>query len=438
MKKILLALCCAVLVLGACKKDPKAGQILFNFMDSSYELTDDGALTVTVTSSAAVKENIDLGFTTGGSAVEGTDYTLSAESFSFAAGDTEATVTFTSISVNKENLDIELTLKAPYKSGYALGSTSQTKISVPAKELIYYNFNTTDLDLASRMTVTLNLVTEADGTGYKADSEFHIPFTVTSDAVAGTDYDILEDVSEFVFEKGTNSASVTLVSYMTTIPDPAPVITIAIDEDEIPEAYRDYFAAGINSTFNVRFGALSFNDLIGKWSYSSFPILDDAEADRATLEMLTADAGDNLDDLPHNNTSSDMIEFKEEDGKNVMKTSLSGDLANYFMDCEVSDIVPETYEWYYYYPARPLNAVSATLSKVNYNFSGSSTDEKEASIYLGITSSSSGRQLHVFVRNYQPTDFFTGIYAYGEHLVWDMYIDYGYWDIYYVFNEVTE
>ena len=154
--------------------------------------------------------------------------------------------------------------------------------------------------------------------------------------------------------------------------------------------------------------------------------------------MMTLDAGDDLNDLPHDNTSDDVIEFRTEDGIDKMITSLSGDLKNYFMDCEISDITATTYEWYFYYPARPLNAVSATLSAVNYNFSAASVQEQSASVFFAVTSGSEGRQLHVFVRDYQPTDFFQGTYAYGDHLVWDMYKESGYWDLYFVFNEVSE
>ena len=294
------------------------------------------------------------------------------------------------------------------------------------------------------MEVTLNLVTESAGTEYKAPREFRLPFSITTTATLGTEYEVQGGATEFVFAEGTNSATITIVSLMTSVPDPAPTISIAVDEDKIPAEYKGLFTAGVNGKFEVAFRALSFNDLVGKWAYSSFPILDDPEADQATLTMLTDEAGDDLNDLPHNNTSADIIEFKYENGVNSMVTSLTGDLANYFMDCEVSDITPMTYSWYFYsdpetmLPNRPLNAISATLSKVNYNFSATSTDEKSATVYFGFSSTSSGRQLHVFVRDYQPTDFFTGTYAYGDHLVWDMYKESGYWDLYFVFNEVTE
>lgn len=437
MKKILLALGCIGLLLGSCKKD-EVSQTTFAFEKANYEITEDGAVTVKVIASAPVAEDITLGFTAGGSAEQGSDYNLSAENFTFASGESEATVDVTFTAINMEDLDITLSLQAPTSAGYALGETAQTRIAVPAKELVHYSFTTTELDLASKMEVTLNLVTKSAGTEYKAPREYRLPFSITTTAKLGTDYEVQDGATEFVFAEGTNSATITLVSHLTTVPDPAPTISIAVDEDKIPAEYKDLFTAGINGTFEVTFGAPSFNDLVGKWAYSSFPILDDPEADQATLKMMTDDAGDDLNDLPHNNTSADIIEFKYENGVNSMVTSLTGDLANYFMDCEISDINTTTYEWYFYYPARPLNAISATLSKVNYNFSAASTDEKPATVYFGFSTSSSGRQLHVFVRDYQPTDFFTGTYAYEDHLVWDMYKEFGYWDLYFVFNEVTE
>lgn len=438
MKKILMSLCCAGLVLASCTENPADTQTMFNFSADTYQLTDEGDLTVTVTATKAVTEAVDIRFTASGTAEEGTDYTVSADHFAFSAGETEASITLSSVSVNKEDLDLTLTLSDPGVEGYALGAVSSAKITVPAKETVYYSFVQTNLDMESEMEIVLNLVTTSAGADYRTPAEFRLPFTITTEAVAGTDYRVKDNATEFIFAEGTNSASIVLESLLPDTPDVSYNISIGINVDEIDPSYKDYFEEGAYPIFEVDLTNPRFTDYIGRWAYSGFPILDDPEADRATLEMITLDAGDDLNDLPHDNTSDDVIEFREENGGIAMVTSLSGDLKNYFMDCEISDITATTYEWYFYYPARPLNAVSATLSAVNYNFSAASVQEQSASVFFAVTSGSDGRQLHVFVRDYQPTDFFQGTYAYGEHLVWDMYKEFGYWDLYFVFNEVSE
>lgn len=438
MKKILMSLCCAGLVLASCTENPAETQTMFNFSADTYQLTDEGDLTVTVTATKAVTEAVDIRFTASGTAEEGTDYTVSADHFAFSAGETEASITLSSVSVNKEDLDLTLTLSDPGVEGYALGAVSSAKITVPAKETVYYSFVQTNLDMESEMEIVLNLVTTSAGADYRTPAEFRLPFTITTDAVAGTDYRVKDNATEFIFAEGTNSASIVLESLLPDTPDVSYNISIGINVDEIDPSYKDYFEEGAYPIFEVDLTNPRFTDYIGRWAYSGFPILDDPEADRATLEMITLDAGDDLNDLPHDNTSDDVIEFREENGGIAMVTSLSGDLKNYFMDCEISDITATTYEWYFYYPARPLNAVSATLSAVNYNFSATSVQEQSASVFFAVTSGSEGRQLHVFVRDYQPTDFFQGTYAYGDHLVWDMYKEFGYWDLYFVFNEVNE
>lgn len=438
MKKILMSLCCAGLVLASCTENPAETQTMFNFSADTYQLTDEGDLTVTVTATKAVTEAVDIRFTASGTAEEGTDYTVSADHFAFSAGETEASITLSSVSVNKEDLDLTLTLSDPGVEGYALGTVSSAKITVPAKETVYYSFVQTNLDMESEMEVVLNLVTTSAGADYRTPAEFRLPFTITTDAVAGTDYRVKDNATEFIFAEGTNSASIVLESLLPDTPDVSYNISIGINVDEIDPSYKDYFEEGAYPIFEVDLTNPRFTDYIGRWAYSGFPILDDPEADRATLEMITLDAGDDLNDLPHDNTSDDVIEFREENGGIAMVTSLSGDLKNYFMDCEISDITATTYEWYFYDPARPLNAVSATLSAVNYNFSAASVQEQSASVFFAVTSGSDGRQLHVFVRDYQPTDFFQGTYAYSDHLVWDMYKEFGYWDLYFVFNEVNE
>ena len=438
MKKILMSLCCAGLVLASCTENPADTQTMFNFSADTYQLTDEGDLTVTVTATKAVTEAVDIRFTASGTAEEGTDYTVSADHFAFSAGETEASITLSSVSVNKEDLDLILTLSDPGVEGYVLGAVSSAKITVPAKETVYYSFVQTNLDMESEMEIVLNLVTTSAGADYRTPAEFRLPFTITTDAVAGTDYRVKDNATEFIFAEGTNSASIVLESLLPDTPDVSYNISIGINVDEIDPSYKDYFEEGAYPIFEVDLTNPRFTDYIGRWAYSGFPILDDPEADRATLEMITLDAGDDLNDLPHDNTSDDVIEFREENGGIAMVTSLSGDLKNYFMDCEISDITAAAYEWYFYYPARPLNAVSATLSAVNYNFSAASVQEQSASVFFAVTSGSDGRQLHVFVRDYQPTDFFQGTYAYGDHLVWDMYKEFGYWDLYFVFNEVSE
>ena len=438
MKKILMSLCCAGLVLASCTENPAETQTMFNFSADTYQLTDEGDLTVTVTATKAVTEAVDIRFTASGTAEEGTDYTVSADHFAFSAGETEASITLSSVSVNKEDLDLILTLSDPGVEGYVLGAVSSAKITVPAKETVYYSFVQTNLDMESEMEIVLNLVTTSAGADYRTPAEFRLPFTITTDAVAGTDYRVKDNATEFIFAEGTNSASIVLESLLPDTPDVSYNISIGINVDEIDPSYKDYFEEGAYPIFEVDLTNPRFTDYIGRWAYSGFPILDDPEADRATLEMITLDAGDDLNDLPHDNTSDDVIEFREENGGIAMVTSLSGDLKNYFMDCEISDITAAAYEWYFYYPARPLNAVSATLSAVNYNFSAASVQEQSASVFFAVTSGSDGRQLHVFVRDYQPTDFFQGTYAYGDHLVWDMYKEFGYWDLYFVFNEVSE
>ena len=425
-------------MLASCTENPAETQTMFNFSADTYQLTDEGDLTVTVTATKAVTEAVDIRFTASGTAEEGTDYTVSADHFAFSAGETEASITLSSVSVNKEDMDLTLTLSDPGVEGYALGAVSSAKITVPAKETVYYSFVQTNLDMESEMEIVLNLVTTSAGADYRTPAEFRLPFTITTDAVAGTDYRVKDNATEFIFAEGTNSASIVLESLLPDTPDVSYNISIGINVDEIDPSYKDYFEEGAYPIFEVDLTNPRFTDYIGRWAYSGFPILDDPEADRATLEMITLDAGDDLNDLPHDNTSDDVIEFREENGGIAMVTSLSGDLKNYFMDCEISDITAATYEWYFYDPARPLNAVSATLSAVNYNFSAASVQEQSASVFFAVTSGSDGRQLHVFVRDYQPTDFFQGTYAYGEHLVWDMYKEFGYWDLYFVFNEVNE
>lgn len=431
MKKIIFTALCLGALMCSCTDETKNLPSV-EFEKTTYVMGADETITVTAVSSRPFGAETAVEFAISGSASKDSDYTLSAESFRFESGASSASVTISPKDNRSEGLAINLTIKGT--SAYTVGGNANTLISIEAKENILYGFRDEVATLSTETDIVLRLAGAKTGTDFVAGGEFHLPFTIEGTANA-SDYEIKDGATEFVFAKGTKSAKITLKSKLTEIPAEAPTVIVKIDDSKIPAEYKDRFAAsGINESITVTFGkALSFSDLEGKWAYSNYPIFNE-DADLFMLEMMMGEVGDTKEDLPSHNTAADILEFKTEGDANILVPTLTGDLKKYFVECELSDFTPIKYSWYYVNKSPEVDATKVKFSKVNYLFSGSSTEYKEANVFLYLNEDI----LTVIVREYTPTDFLVGVYSYESYgmKVWDMYIENGYWDQMFEFTRV--
>ena len=217
-------------------------------------------------------------------------------------------------------------------------------------------------------------------------------------------------------------------------------------------AYGERFSAGVNASTTIHItNQLLFSDIVGKWAYSGSPLLasnGEDGIDIVTLYAFLEDSGDggmndNFDGLVINGyptgTESDIIEFKTVEGKASLIPSGTGSILNYFRECEVTAMVPETYSWYNYYPAQPVDGYKLSLSKVNKLYS---TEEDLQAADIIINLSEDGNTLDVFIttKSYTPADFFVvsymafmemwGVEGFENHV--------GMYDLYFTFTKVTE
>ena len=444
MKKIMSILACVAVVLSACQKEEMPS---LSFETASYVMGADDAVTVKAVVSAAPAADLDVAFTTSGTAVLGTDYELSAESFVIKAGETAAEVVVTPKNNLGADLNITLTLTLP--TGYQAGDFTATNISLGSKEKVAYSFAKQESKLINEVDVTLNLIGLASGANFTAGGNYELPFVIdeASTAVAGTDFEVKGGATAFVFEKGAKSATVTLVAKGEV--EGSKNVIIKLDEAAIAAAYGDRFSAGVIASANVVITkGIIFSDLEGKWAYASTPILDDPEADCWTLAGMLDEVGDGgfndeftgaaITGFPTAN-ANDILEFKYVDGKASLVPSGSGSVLEYFRTCEVSGFTPGVYNWYYYDNTdglgRAYNITNLELSKANVNYSMTSPAEAPAKIMVSL--SEDGKTLHVFITEYTPTDFF--INSYGFWSMMEMWADMSfYYDIYYTFTKVAE
>ena len=454
MKRILSMLACAALVVCSCQKDPKPE---LSFETGNYVMGADEALTVKVVTTQAPASDLTVEFTATGSAVKGTDYEFSAESFIIKAGETTGEITVTPLNNLGTNLTINLALTLPV--GYEAGKFTSALIALGSKEKIAYSFEKSETKLVGEVDIVLNLIGETSGANFVTGGEMTLPFVIdqTSTAVAA-DYEVKGGATAFVFAKGQKSAKITLVSKLETVPaDEAKNIVIKLDEAAIAATYGDRFTqSGINKSIKaVMTSKLMFCELEGKWAYASTPILSgDPAIDLFTFGAAITDCGDgeaeidwdamvasglSITNFP-SGTASDILEFKYTDGKPSLVPSGSGSILNYFKECEVTALTPTLYQWYNFVPAKILNATTMSLSSADVLYSATSDDLKPADVIINL--SEDGNTLDVFIptKSYVPTDFFVNSYAVMSEM-WtmegmEMFV--GVYDLYFTFTRVTE
>lgn len=440
MKRILSMLACAALVVCSCQKDPKPA---LSFETGNYVMGADEALTVKVVTTQAPATDLTVEFTAAGSAVKGTDYAFSAESFTIKAGETVGEITVTPLNNLGANLTINLTLTLPV--GYEAGNFTSTLIAMGAKEKIAYSFEKAETKLVGEVDIVLNLVGETSGANFVAGGELTLPFVIDqTSTAAAADYEVKDGATAFVFAKGEKSAKITLVSKLESVPaDDAKNIVIKLDETAIAAAYGERFTQnGVNKSIKaVMTSKLMFWELEGKWAYASSPLVDDPAVEKGELDMLLGETGESYDDLP-SGSSSDIIEFKTVDGINKLIPTGNGTVMNYFRECSVSGFTPNKYRWYFYNDSgsvsdmgREYNVTTLTLSKANVTYSSTVIDEKEANVHMCL--SEDGNTLNVFITEYVPTDFYNVSYEFWNMMgMWEMY--YMLYDLYFTFTRVTE
>ncbi len=444
MKKITIAFAAALAVLSACEKTPALPVVQFD--KANYILPADEPVTVKVVSDAAITE--DVTFTVGGTAVKDADYTISVENSVAFADAVEASVVITPLN-NLEDKNIVLELSA--KSGsYTIGQNAKATIVITPKEKVYCSFANagTRLSGTTEKTISLKLIGAVTGDKFQASGEIKIPFTVSGTAVEGTDYEIVGGEKFLVAADGAKVATVKIKSKHETVPETIPTLTLTL-------AGSERFLEGVNASTDIIFGGvLQFAEVVGKWAYSSYPLHDDEEADKSTFDALISEVDDTWEEnVPWKNTSSDVIEFKTEDDVNKLTVSGTGDIFDFLTDAEVTGINSYPYTWYYYYPERPWdNSVEIHLSKVNYDFAKTSTDYRAGRIILNLSDDGQTLDLIIpagylpneeaaeYTKNFDPVkgSYFKGLRAYEDGSFWTMFLDAGYWDLYYVFTKVAE
>lgn len=451
MKKITIALAAALAVFSACQKTPALPAVQFD--QTNYILPAEDGVTVKVVSDKPLTADVE--FTVSGTAEKDKDYKISVEDKVSFADSYEAAIVIEPLD-NLEEKNIILELKGAADGSFTLGGNAKTTVVITPKEKLYYSFANPQVHFSGTYELELTLVGATSDEKFRAEGELKVPFIIDGTAEEGTDFEIEGGEHYLVAVDGSNVAKVKFISKHETVPEVIPTLFVKIPED----AAR--FIAGVNPVAELGFSnAPFFGELVGKYTYSSYPLHDDPEADKGTFDMVINDGYSTSDtweeNIPWKNTTSDVIEFKAEDGVNKLTVSGTGDIFDFLTNAEVIDVKPHSYTYYYYEytkkDAATLDAaVEVTLSDVNYDFAKTSTKYKVGRIILNLRENGQTLDLIIpagylpnestteFTKNYDPVNgpYFKTVRGYEDGSVWTMFLGMGYWDLYYVFKKVAE
>ena len=386
MKRIVFLLSWFVLLgtLMSCSDDnDDVNPPALSFAQSVYTLSADASLVVELQASAAATQNTSVSFTISGTAREGIDYTISAKEFNLKAGETKAQIVITP----KDNYTVE------------------------TKDKIVYSFVTDYHVLAGEVTIEAELKTP-DGLAYIATEDIHLPFTISpaSTAVKGENFDVEGNVTEFVIPAGKKNASVKL-NFLKQENGKDELVL------ELDNPGEKFMLGNYGKTTIKVYGPTTVGKLFGKWAFKS---CDSFEGLKKDYEGLVS--ASDFTHMPTNNLLTDTLEFIAGD-ENKLKLHVTGDMKNYFRDCELVYVCDTTVR-----TGLSTRVVYSLIemSKVNVSFSASTVNERKAQVGFRILEDE--KTLEVTVFDYAPVDFFMEIYDFfkddPQALMWDAKIQY--------------
>lgn len=412
MKRIIFLLSLFVVLgtLVSCSDDDDDVKLpALSFSQSVYTLSADASLIVELQASAAAVQNTTVGFTISGTAREGIDYTISAKEFNLKAGETKAQIVITPKDNYTADMQIQLELNAV--GGFELGTVKTTTISVETKDKIIYSFVTDYHVLAGEVIIEAELKTPA-GLAYIATEDIHLPFTIdpSSTAVKGVHFDVEGNAAEFVIPAGKKNASVKL-NFLKQEEGKDKLIL------ELSNPGEKFMLGNYGKTTVKVYGPTTVGKLFGKWAFKS---CDSFEELKGAYEGVVSSS--DFTNMPTNNLLTDTLEFIA-GNENKMKLHVTGDMKNYFRDCEltyVSDTTIRTGSSSY------VVYSLIEMSKVNISFSANTVNERKAQVGFRVLDDE--KTLEVTVFNYAPVDFFMEIYDFFKDdpaaLMWDAKIQY--------------
>ncbi|MCQ4875526.1 Calx-beta domain-containing protein [Butyricimonas paravirosa] len=398
MQKVLklVAVFTLIMCFMACSDDDDNARTV-SFKRAVYILSSNQAIEVEIGLSEPAGQELVVPFEVFGTAVEGEDYSLFAREFVVAPGENSAKIVITPV----DNIysDRQIRLELGNVVGYEYGNYRVALIPVETKEVITTSFVTDTYELKNFVTVSMNMY--IGGSSYKNPSyPVLVPFEIdpSSTAELGIHFEIVGGNQQLVMPIGGTSAQVKLKCLKKEAGKDKIVLRMS-DED------LHYLAGERNRTIITIDGPTRFEDLVGIWRMDGFTSLAHVKS-----SVLSGDESD-LEHLPENNPVTDKLIFKTGATNRMDVSQITGDLARYLRDCDLSSVKEEEEYLYEMGDNPPFQSVlTMEMSEANVNYSVTSTKIRKAQIGFRLLDGGNTLELRVF--DYEPTDFLQKTYQY--------------------------
>ncbi|SCH49023.1 hypothetical protein ACNOHN_04405 [Bacteroides zhangwenhongii] len=410
MKKLfyLLFVMCTVVFTACSSDDDNKSEIpQLNFEKSNYTLASK-TVDIKLIADAPAAGTISVPVSFSGAATETTDFTASANAFTFKAGETEAVITLTRVegSAGDENKTLTVNLgNAP--AGYNIGVMSYTTVTLLSKNGVIMSFE----DEKGILTLTTSYsaaLTSMSGSTYKAtdDLSLNVEVDPSSTAVEGVHFDFVDGKKYVTIAKGKNKGTVSL-KFLKKEKGKDKLVLRLSD--------RDGFAYGNNPAITITIqGACN---LEGTWAFkevSNFSYWKDNMGISST-DMTNFPTGTSADQITFTGNSYTEYTFTPE---------LSGSLKNYFgstirkVKFKVEEVKELWEQSYIEMHSIPINVSVYTFPNINGKFSSTQLDIREAEVSFRSITVDGKEILECTIDDYIPTDFLAEAWE-GNFQYWE-------------------
>lgn len=324
MRKFLFALLAAPLLFGACSDDNDESTPTLSFAKPVLALST-GSVTLDLQvsgvdlSSLASPVTVPVAFS--GTAVKGSEYSVSAEQFILGGNNQSLSITVTALDNYDEAKEIVATLGSV--ADFIPGKNATTKISLGVKGKIMYSFSVKSMTMGETGSVQLDLYT-ATGAKYTAEQDIVIPIEIAegSTAVENTNF-TFEGAKQLVVAQGKSSGAITLKAGTLETGKDKVVLKTGLENNK-------GFVRGQYNEITVTIFGSYFSKLEGTWKMSA-----EGNYDPTEFANLNGSSSDNdkptfdadMAALPAYN-AKDRLVFTEEG----LTTSLESTLRNFFWE----------------------------------------------------------------------------------------------------------
>ena len=324
MRKFLFALLAAPLLFGACSDDNDESTPTLSFAKPVLALST-GSVTLDLQvsgvdlSSLASPVTVPVAFS--GTAVKGSEYSVSAEQFILGGNNQSLSITVTALDNYDEAQEIVATLGSV--ADFIPGKNATAKISLGVKGKIMYSFSVKSMTMGETGSVQLDLYT-ATGAKYTAEQDIVIPIEIAegSTAVENTNF-TFEGAKQLVVAQGKSSGAITLKAGTLETGKDKVVLKTGLENNK-------GFVRGQYNEITVTIFGSYFSKLEGTWKMSAEGNYDPMEyanlnGSSSEYDKPTFDA--DMAALPAYNAKDRLI-FTEEG----LTTSLESTLKNFFRE----------------------------------------------------------------------------------------------------------